>query len=65
MTSSGGVHREMLTALNEMGAVLVQAHGTSVYSAEALQEVDRIQLQLAEDLQKQFFMLRQPEEEAE
>ncbi len=43
---------------------LVQTHGTAVYSAEALQEVDRIQLQLAEDLQKQFFMLRQPDEEA-
>ncbi len=44
---------------------LVQSHGTSVYTTEALQEVDQIQLKLAEDLQKQFFMLRQLEEEAE
>ncbi len=36
---------------------LVQSHGTSTYSAEALQEVDNIQLQLAEDLWKQFFRL--------
>ncbi len=36
---------------------LVQTHGTAVYSVEALQEVNRIQLQLAEDLWKQFFML--------
>ncbi len=37
--------------------VLVQTHGTAVYSAEALQEVDKIQLQLAKDLWRQFFML--------
>ncbi len=43
---------------------LVQTQGTTVYSAKALQEVDNIQLLLAEDLRKQFFMLRQPEEEA-
>ncbi len=30
--------------------VLVQTCGTAVYSAEVLQEVDKIQLQLAEDL---------------
>ncbi len=45
--------------------VLVQSHGTPTHTAEAIQEVDKIQLQLAEDLRKQFFMLRQPEEEAE
>ncbi len=43
---------------------LVQTCGTAVYSAEALQEVDKIQLQLAEDLRKQVFTLRQPDEEA-
>ncbi len=72
-----GVRREELAKLNDMGAVLtqvqpignsaillaatialVQTRGTSVYCA------NDIQLQLAEDLQKQFFMLRQPEEEA-
>ncbi len=44
---------------------LVQTHSTSVYSAEAFQEVERMQLQLAEDLQKQFFTMRQPDKEAE
>ncbi len=44
---------------------LVQSHGTSAYSPEALQEVDNIQLQLTEDLWKQFFMLRQLQEKAE
>ncbi len=44
---------------------LVQTHGTSTYMAEALQEVDNIQQLLADDLWKQYFTLRQPEEEAE
>ncbi len=43
---------------------LVESRGIADYSAEAIQEVADIQNQLAEDLRKQFFMLRQPDEDA-
>ncbi len=43
---------------------LVESRGTTVYSAEVVQEVANVQNQLAEDLKKQFFMLRQLDEEA-
>ncbi len=44
---------------------LIMAHGTDVYSAEAVQEVDRIQEVQAWDEQVLYFTLRQLEEEAE
>ncbi len=45
-------------------AALVESRGTMVYSAESIQEVADIQNQLAEDLWKQFLLLRQPDEDA-
>ncbi len=38
---------------------LVESRGTTVYSANMVQEAATIQDQLSEDLKKQFFMLRQ------
>ncbi len=55
---------ESVAILLAATTALVQSRGTAVYSAEAIQEVANIQQQLAEDLWKQFFMLRQPNEEA-
>ncbi len=43
---------------------LIAAHGTAIYSEEAVQEAERIQAIQARDEQVTYFTLRQPEEEA-